>query len=71
MTNRAGPVLVIGATGLQGGAAALALLERGRAVRALVKKPAAVLLRDPAAIAQVRARHDIQQPTPMTTGQPH
>jgi uncharacterized protein YbjT (DUF2867 family) len=43
------PVLVIGATGQQGGAAARALLERGRAVRALVRdesKPAARLLRD-------------------------
>lgn len=37
MTNRAGPVLVIGATGQQGGAAARALLDRGRAVRALVR----------------------------------
>jgi uncharacterized protein YbjT (DUF2867 family) len=43
------PVLVIGATGQQGGAAARALLDRGRAVRALVRdegKPAARLLRD-------------------------
>lgn len=49
MTNRPGPVLVIGATGQQGGAAARALLERGRAVRALVRdetKPAAALLRE-------------------------
>jgi uncharacterized protein YbjT (DUF2867 family) len=47
MANRADPVLVIGATGQQGGAAARALLERGRAVRALVRdenKPAARLL---------------------------
>lgn len=43
------PVLVIGATGQQGGATARALLERGRAVRAMVRdqaKPAARLLRD-------------------------
>jgi uncharacterized protein YbjT (DUF2867 family) len=49
MADRAGPVLVIGATGQQGGAAARALLERGRAVRALVRdesKPAARRLRD-------------------------
>jgi uncharacterized protein YbjT (DUF2867 family) len=42
-------VLVIGATGQQGGAAARALLERGWAVRALVRdenKPAARLLRE-------------------------
>jgi uncharacterized protein YbjT (DUF2867 family) len=49
MADRAGPVLVIGATGQQGGAAARALLERGWAVRALVRdedKPAARLLRE-------------------------
>ena len=49
MANGAGPVLVIGATGQQGGAAAGALLRRGRAVRALVRdpgKPAARQLRD-------------------------
>jgi uncharacterized protein YbjT (DUF2867 family) len=48
MANRADPVLVLGATGQQGGAAARALLERGRAVRALVRdedKPVARLLR--------------------------
>jgi uncharacterized protein YbjT (DUF2867 family) len=49
MTELAGPVLVIGATGQQGGAAARALLERGWAVRALVRdenKPGARLLRE-------------------------
>jgi uncharacterized protein YbjT (DUF2867 family) len=49
MADRAGPVLVIGATGHQGGAAARALLERGWAVRALVRdenKPAARQLRE-------------------------
>jgi uncharacterized protein YbjT (DUF2867 family) len=49
MVHGAGPVLVIGATGQQGGAAAHALLERGWSVRALVRdagKPAARLLRD-------------------------
>jgi len=43
-----GPVLVLGATGLQGGCAARALLARGRAVRALVRNaevPAALALR--------------------------
>lgn len=49
MATQGDPVLVIGATGQQGGAAARALLERGRAVRALVRddsKPAARHLRD-------------------------
>ncbi len=48
MANRTGPVLVIGATGQQGGAAARALLERGWTVHALVRnagKPAAQSLR--------------------------
>jgi uncharacterized protein YbjT (DUF2867 family) len=47
VADRPGPVLVIGATGQQGGAAARALLERGWAVHALVRdaaKPAARLL---------------------------
>ncbi|MGP4020946.1 NmrA/HSCARG family protein [Saccharopolyspora sp. 5N708] len=35
------PILVIGATGLQGGAVARALLARGRRTRALVRDPAA------------------------------
>lgn len=45
--DRPGPVLVIGATGQQGGAAARALLERGWAVHAMVRdasRPAARLL---------------------------
>lgn len=49
MGEREDPVLVIGGTGQQGGAAARALLARGRAVRALVRDestPAARLLRD-------------------------
>jgi uncharacterized protein YbjT (DUF2867 family) len=37
VTDQAGPVLVIGATGQQGGAVARALLGRGRAVRAFVR----------------------------------
>lgn len=48
-----GPMLVIGATGQQGGAAARALLSRGWAVRALVRnpgKPAARQLRDAGAV---------------------
>jgi hypothetical protein len=49
MTNRAGPVLVIGATGQQGGAAARALLDRGRPSApwcGMKPKPAARLLRE-------------------------
>jgi uncharacterized protein YbjT (DUF2867 family) len=47
MATRSGPVLVIGATGQQGGAAAYELLERGRTVHAFVRdagKPAAQAL---------------------------
>ncbi|WP_067699089.1 NmrA/HSCARG family protein [Nocardia jejuensis] len=39
MSDTKGPVLVIGATGRQGGAAARALLERGWEVRAFVRDP--------------------------------
>lgn len=39
MADHQGPVLVIGATGRQGGAAARNLLGRGRTVRALVRDP--------------------------------
>lgn len=39
MTNHPGPVLVIGATGQQGGAAARSLLHRGWDVHALVRDP--------------------------------
>ena len=48
MADREGPVLVIGATGQQGGATARHLLERHRTVRALVRdsaSPAAAALR--------------------------
>ena len=40
MTSETGPVLVMGATGGQGGAVAAALLRAGRPVRALVRDPA-------------------------------
>jgi uncharacterized protein YbjT (DUF2867 family) len=39
MADHKGPVLVIGATGQQGGATARQLLERGQMVRALVRDP--------------------------------
>jgi uncharacterized protein YbjT (DUF2867 family) len=50
MAGHKGPVLVIGATGQQGGATARHLLERDRTVRALVRDPAS-----PAANALQRA----------------
>jgi uncharacterized protein YbjT (DUF2867 family) len=49
MRDRTGPVLVIGATGQQGGATARHLLDRGRVVHALVRdqdSPAAKALRE-------------------------
>lgn len=54
MADRKGPVLVIGATGQQGGATARQLLERDRMVRALVRDPAS-----PAARALRRAGADL------------
>ena len=54
MPDRKGPVLVIGATGQQGGATARHLLGRDRMVRALVRDPAS-----PAARALRRAGADL------------
>ncbi len=54
MADSKGPVLVIGATGQQGGATARHLLERDRMVRALVRDPAS-----PAARALKRAGADL------------
>jgi uncharacterized protein YbjT (DUF2867 family) len=54
MADREGPVLVIGATGQQGGATARHLLERDRTVRALVRDSAS-----PAAAALGRAGADL------------
>ena len=54
MADHKGPVLVIGATGQQGGATAQHLLERDRAVRALVRDPDS-----PAANALQRAGADL------------
>ncbi len=84
MADRAGPVLVIGATGQQGGAAARALLERGWTVHALVRDadtPAAQSLReagvslvtgdldDPASLrAAMRAVHGVFLVLTMMTG---
>ena len=46
-----GPVLVLGATGGQGGAVAAALLRAGRQVRALVRDPASARARQLSAAA--------------------
>jgi uncharacterized protein YbjT (DUF2867 family) len=54
MANHAETVLVVGATGQQGGATARHLLERGRTVRALVRDPDA-----PAAAALRQAGADV------------
>jgi uncharacterized protein YbjT (DUF2867 family) len=63
MRDRTGPVLVIGATGQQGGATARHLLDRGRTVHALVRdpaSPAAGALRGAGAILVVG---DLDDPT--------
>ncbi len=86
MASRTGPVLVIGATGQQGGAAARAQLQRGWTVHALVRDtstPGARLLRqagarlvpgdldDPAALrAAISAVHSVFLVLTMMTG-PH
>jgi uncharacterized protein YbjT (DUF2867 family) len=44
-THDRGPVLILGATGGQGGAVAAALLRAGRQVRALVRDPASARAR--------------------------
>ena len=54
MADRKGPVLVIGATGQQGGSTVQHLLERDRTVNALVRDPAS-----PAASALRRAGADL------------
>ncbi|MFE1956293.1 NmrA/HSCARG family protein [Streptomyces sp. NPDC059524] len=54
-----GPVLVIGATGAQGGATARALLSRGRAVHALVRTPDAPAARELAALGATPVQGDL------------
>jgi uncharacterized protein YbjT (DUF2867 family) len=84
MADRAGPALVIGATGQQGGAVARALLQRGWTVHALIRnadKPAAQSLRqagaglvtgdldDPASLrAAMRGIHGVFLVLTMITG---
>src|SRR5882672_1852547 len=67
MPDHEGPVLVIGATGQQGGATAQHLLERGRTVHALVRDPgsrAAEALRTAGADLVVG---DLDDPTSLRT----
>jgi uncharacterized protein YbjT (DUF2867 family) len=61
-TDQAGPVLVIGATGHQGGAAARALLERGRDVHALVRDENAPAARQLRAAGASLVRGDLDDP---------
>ncbi|OLT32477.1 hypothetical protein BJF79_36050 [Actinomadura sp. CNU-125] len=57
-----GPILVIGATGRQGGAAARHLLADGRTVRALVRDPASAAARALAAAGAEPIRGDLDDP---------
>ncbi|RSN70356.1 NmrA family NAD(P)-binding protein [Actinomadura sp. WAC 06369] len=62
MSATLGPVLVIGATGRQGGAAARHLLADGRAVRVLVRDPASAAARALAAAGAEPVRGDLDDP---------
>lgn len=62
-TDLAGPVLVIGGTGHQGGATARALLERGRAVHALVRDENAAAARQLRAAGASLVRGDLDDPS--------
>lgn len=59
------PYAVVGATGQQGGAVARALLERGVAVRALVREPDAAASRELAALGATLARTDLDDAASM------
>ena len=61
------PVLVLGATGGQGGAVAAALIRAGRPVRALVRDPAAPAARRLAAAGAQLAAGDFTDPETLTT----
>jgi NAD(P)-dependent dehydrogenase (short-subunit alcohol dehydrogenase family) len=60
------PVLVLGATGGQGGAVAAALIRAARPVRALVRDPAAPAARRLAAAGAELARGDFTSPEALT-----
>ena len=57
--NGGTPYAVVGATGQQGGAAARALLQRGVAVRALVRDPDAAASRELSSLGATLARADL------------
>lgn len=62
MTNTDGTVLVLGATGLQGGAVARELRSRGREVRALVRTPDSPAARRLVDLGVVLVRGDLDDP---------
>ena len=62
MVNPPGPVLVIGATGQQGGAVARELLDRGRAVHALVRDAGALGARSLRAAGATLVTGDLDDP---------
>ena len=70
MTAGEGPVLVIGATGQQGGAAARHLLATGRPVRALVRDPAAPAARSLEAAGAQLAAGNLDEPDTVRTARP-
>lgn len=61
--NGTAPYAVVGATGQQGGAVARALLERGVAVRALVRDPDAAASRELVSLGATLARADLDDAT--------
>jgi uncharacterized protein YbjT (DUF2867 family) len=65
------PVLVLGATGGQGGAVAAALIRTGRPVRALVRDPAAPAARRLAAAGAQLATGDFTNPEALTAAMQH
>jgi uncharacterized protein YbjT (DUF2867 family) len=62
MTATSGAILVLGATGKQGGAAARHLLDRGHHVRALVRDPAGPAAAGLAARGADLVRGDLDDP---------
>ncbi|MFE4360320.1 NmrA family NAD(P)-binding protein [Kitasatospora sp. NPDC056800] len=62
MSAQSAPVLVVGATGQQGGATARALLKAGVAVRALVRDPATARARAVAALGAELVTGDLDDP---------
>jgi len=67
MPDHKGPVLVIGATGQQGGATARHLLERGRPVHALVRDPNALAAKALQEAGATLVAGDLDDPTSLRT----